>query len=155
MTRGTSPLMRGVHGGVNGDADEGRGVRMRRLDSQPTTVPPCPLPAPQGFIPSAHGPAGCVSAYADVVEALSNTSWMRYYDGWLQSVKGQDPAAVVTGTQLLPALLEETKRGVPVIVHADPRVFASHSMEQGRRGDRSAVAAQSVAVGGDQKKPKK
>ena len=65
---------------------------------------------------------GSLLAYAEVLAALSNSSWVRFYDGWLGTTL--DNPDQHTGAQLLPGLIQETALGLPVLVHADPRVYA-------------------------------
>ena len=64
---------------------------------------------------------GSLLAYGEVLAALSNSSWVRFYDGWLGTTL--DNPDQHTGAQLLPGLIQETALGLPVLVHADPRVY--------------------------------
>ena len=68
---------------------------------------------------------GSLLAYGEVLAALSNSSWVRFYDGWLGTTL--DNPDQHTGAQLLPGLIQETALGLPVLVHADPRVYAKEA----------------------------
>ena len=81
------------------------------------------------FVFLTHWPLGCLLDYSEVLRALSNHSWMRFYDGWL-GVTLDNPDQH-TGAQLLPSLMEETRLGLPVLVHADPRVYPRHRQSDG------------------------
>ena len=53
---------------------------------------------------------GCLLDYRNVLKALSNSSWIRFYDGWLGTTI--DNPDQHTGAQLLPSLIEETALGL-------------------------------------------
>eukprot|EP01052_Picozoa_sp_SAG31_P019962 SAG31_NODE_1480_length_8180_cov_5.458978_3_plen_325_part_00 len=61
------------------------------------------------------------SYYLNICKSHISGGEIRFYDGWL-GVTLDNPAEH-TGAQLLPGLIEETALGLPVLVHADPRVY--------------------------------